>query len=602
MKCVEQLSYPFDASYLLKKRKSIKRELLAASDKRIHKNIAVLGGSTVHDVVDMLELFLLHYGIEPSFYVSEYGQYWTDAMFENEKLAAFQPDVLYIHTTSRNLEMPPIALQEPEAAVNERLEAQYARFEAMWEKLKQSYGCTVIQNNFEPPAYRVLGNMDAYQIHGATWFINAMNQKLYAYARNTKNFYIHDINHLAACFGLDKWLDLSAWYLYKYAFSLSAVPEFAFNLANILKSIFGKNKKALALDLDNTLWGGVIAEDGLSGIEIGKETASGNAFYDFQMYLSQLKGLGVTLNICSKNDEEMALLGLSHPENVLHAGDFVSNMANWHNKDENILQIAESLQILPESIVFVDDNPAERALVKGNLGIVETPDMFAPEQYIRTLDKSAFFEPTVLSEDDLKRNQMYQENITRRNLANSFPDYNEYLKSLAMTAIIKPFEPLYAERITQLTNKSNQFNLTTKRYTLSQINGLMSNVHYISLYGKLADRFGDNGIVSLVVGECVEDALHIDLWLMSCRVLKRNMEYAMLDSLVSSAKKRGIDKVFGYYYKTAKNEMVENLFQDFGFQKAEDLGGGNTKWELGLAQYQNKNTVIAVEENENGSE
>lgn len=594
---MQELSYPFDSSYIIKKRKSIKRTLLADGLPRIKKKIAVLGGSTTNDIVAAMEIFLLDNGIEPEFYQSEYAQYWQDAMFPNEALDSFKPDIIFVHTTNRNITAYP-EISDDADTVSGKLNNEFERFKNMWASLKQRFHCPIIQNNFEMPFYRLLGNKDCSDIHGRTNFVTRLNTLFYEYAQNTDSFYINDINYISADYGLKKWSDPLYWNMYKYAMCFDAIPTFAFNVANIIKSIFGKNKKALALDLDNTLWGGVVGDDGVDGIEIGQETGVSQSYYEFQSYIKQLKSLGIILTVCSKNDYENAVAGLNHPEGALKPDDFIIIKANWENKDRNIEQTAAELNILPEAIVFVDDNPAEREIVKAQLKGVCAPTMDGVENYITTIDRSGFFEVTAFSDDDLKRSEMYKANAMRATQQASFADYSEYLKSLEMTAYIDDFLPVYIARITQLTNKSNQFNVTTKRYTQSEMDEVFKSDRYIRLYGKLIDKFGDNGIVSVVIGQKDGDILDINLWLMSCRVLKRDMELAMLDTLVEKCREQGIKTVIGHYYPTQKNGMVKDLFKRFGFSKLTEDENGNTSWKLSVEEYKKQNSVIKVCGNE----
>lgn len=590
---MNELSYPFDSAYLMKNRKKIKRRLIAEGTYSAVKRIAVLGGSTTNDIVSMLDIFLLDQGIKCEFYQSEYNKFWEDAVFPNAELEDFSPDLIYVHTSNRNITEYHLDMKLSEYDIRDRLEKQFEHFRHMWESISLKYSCPIIQNNFEMPSYRILGNRDSWDFHGFTNFIERLNIKFYEYAMKSENIFINDINYLSACCGLDKWSDPTYWYMYKYSINPCFIPDLAFSISNIIKSIFGKNKKLLALDLDNTLWGGVIGDDGIDGIEIGHETALAESFLAFQKYVKDLKKIGVPLGVCSKNDYENAILGLNHPENILHPDDFINIKANWDSKDNNISAIAEEIGILPESIVLADDNPAEREIVSKQLGIT-VPLMDNPENYIKAIDKCGFFEVTSFSEDDINRNKMYQENVHRAMLKSKFDNYEEYLKSLEMTAIIGGFQACDLQRITQLTNKSNQFNLTTKRYTQPEIEEITVNNNYIKLCGRLKDKFGDNGIVSIIIGKKENKILKIDLWLMSCRVLKRNMEYAMLDTLVETAKLCGIEKIMGFYYKTKKNNMVKNLFGDFGFEKISENKSEDTVWELNLDSYKNKNNVIEV--------
>lgn len=587
------LQYPFDAKMLMRKKKALKRELLS-KEGFAEKRVAVLGGSTTHDIVEMMELFLLDQGIKPIFYESEYAQFWEDAVFGNETLDAFRPDIVFVHTSSRNIQAwpePGMGAEEVDGLLNQTIN----RFETMWAKLAEKFKCPVIQNNFEYLPYRLLGNLDAVEIHGRTNFINRLDLRFAAWAQSHDGFFINDINWQAADFGLEKWHDTFCWYMYKYALSLDAIPTLAFNVSNIIKSIFGKNKKALALDLDNTLWGGIVGDDGLENLELGEETAVGQAYREFQQYLKNLQKQGVLLNIISKNEEAAAKGGLAHPQMVLKEEDFISIKANWEPKSQNLVNMAKELSLLPESFVFVDDNPAEREIVRQQVPGCSVPDIGTVENYLTAVDHGGYFEATKLSKDDLKRNEMYKENAARAQLQASFADYGEYLKSLDMHAAIKPFEAVYMSRIAQLTNKSNQFNLTTRRYTQEEIESAAADDCFITRYGSLKDKFGDNGVVAISIGEVKGEVCELILWLMSCRVLKRDMEFAMMDEIVAAALDRGCKTIRGFYYPTAKNAMVKSFYATEGFAKVSEDEIGNAVWELDVSNgYTKKNKYIEV--------
>lgn len=592
---MQKLEYPFDADWILKKKKSIKRELLSREDAVfLEKRIAILGGSTTNDIKNILELFLLNNGIKPVFYESEYNQFYEDGMFPNPALEQFEPDVVYIHTSNRNITEYPV-MADTREMVKGKLDSVLKKFEGLWQHIADTYHCPIIQNNFEMPFYRLLGNRDASDYRGRVNFISRLNLAFGEYADSHSNFYIHDINYESASYGLDKWADPFYWHMYKYAMCVPAIPYVSFNIANIIKSIFGKNKKALNLDLDNTLWGGIIGDDGADKIEIGQETSLGQTYAEFQEYIKQQKELGVLLTVNSKNDETVALTGFERPDSILKREDFTVFKANWEPKSHNLMTTAQELNLLPESFVFVDDNPAEREIIRQQMQGVAIPELDLVEHYIQVLDKSGFFEVTNLSEDDRKRNQMYQENEMRKQAQATYTDYGEYLTSLEMKGTIKAFEPVYLSRISQLTNKSNQFNLTTKRYSQTEIEEAASDPMRITLYGKLEDKFGDNGVVSVVIGKRQEDTLHIDLWLMSCRVLKRDMEYAMMDELVNKCRQARMTRIIGYYYPTAKNGMVKEFYALQGFTKISEDESGNTVWEYLIPSvYNKKNKVIKV--------
>lgn len=590
----DDIRYPLDPHHLLRKKRSIRRSLLARPGLQ-EKRVAILGGSTTAEVKDMLELFLLDAGIRPVFYESEYNKFYEDVMFDNPALRALRPDIVYIHTSGVNVTRYPSPGDPPES-VDTLLAAEVARFTALWDRIGSEYGCPVIQNNFELPHYRLLGNLDASDARGRTSFVNELNHRFAEEARRRPHLYLNDIHYLAAWFGLERWYDKTCWYSYKYAMSLEAIPMLADSVATIIKAICGRSKKCLVLDLDNTLWGGVIGDDGLDGIRIGKETPEAEAFTEFQGYVKGLKERGVLLAVCSKNDDRNAREGFTHPDSVLSISDFAEFRANWDPKHENVLAIARALNIGVDSLVFVDDNPAEREIVRAQAPEVAVPELSGSvARYIDVLDKTGYFETVSLSADDLQRSAFYSGNAAREDSASRFATYDDFLRSLEMTAEIRPFTPVYLDRITQLTNKTNQFNVTTRRYTSAEIETVANDSRYVTLYGRLRDKFGDNGLVSVVVGQVRGEELHIDLWLMSCRVLKRGMEAAMLDQLIAAARARGVTSVVGYYRPTAKNGMVREMFADLGFAPLTASEDGETTWRLEVStSYVNRNLFIEV--------
>jgi FkbH-like protein len=588
-------NYPLEPFLLLRKKKSLRRELLTQPG-LVEKRVAILGGSTTAEVKDMLELFLLKDGIQPLFYESEYNRFYEDVMFDSDGLKAFAPELIYLHTSTVNVTRWP-ALADTEEQVEALLADEYGRFEAVWDRLAADFGCPVIQNNFDLPSFRVLGNMDAYDVHGRVRFTAALNARVAEYARGHKNFHLNDLHYLSAWFGLERWHDKFFWYSYKYAMAYEAIPFVADSVASIIRAIAGKTRKALVLDLDNTMWGGVIGDDGLQGIQIGKETAEAEGFTAFQNYVKLLQQRGVILAVCSKNDEKNAREGFTHPDSVLKNSDFSSFKANWDPKHENIRAIARELNIGIDSLVFADDNPAEREIVRSQEAHVGVPELGNNvAKYIDIIDRSGYFETVSLSNDDLQRAAFYADNSARAEVQSKFENYDDFLASLNMTAEILPFSPVYLDRIAQLTNKTNQFNVTTRRYTLGEIEDIANNgAEYVTLYGRLVDKFGDNGLISVVLAKVVGDTLDLDLWLMSCRVLKRGMEGAMLDQLVAAARARGLGTITGTYIPSAKNEMVKSLYADMGFSCTGTDDGGTTRWRFAIpSDYINRNKFIEV--------
>lgn len=595
MNLQEIFTYPYDNDLLLRKQKSIKRELLAREDiSYIPSRIAILGGSTVDDIKNVLEIFLLSSGIKPTFYQSEYNKFYEDAVFGNAELDAFQPEIVIVFTGVANITNWPI-MADSQTAMQEKMSAEYGRFAAVWKALKKRYRAVIIQNNFDLPYESDTGSFSA--VSGRGNFVAALNAKFSEYADNHEGFYLHDLHGLSARVGLRKWHNPSQYVAYKFAMDYDVMPEVSLGMAKIIRAILGKAKKCLVLDLDNTLWGGVIGDDGVENIKIGHETPAAEAYTAWQEYVLRLKERGVILAVCSKNEEDIAKSGFAHPDSVLKFSDVAAFKANWLPKNENIVAIAREINIGTDSLVFIDDNPAERQIVRDTMPEVAVPEVDGSDvfSYIRAIEEAGYFEAVTVATDDLNRNENYQANKARQELSASAASYGDFLKALNMTAEIDEFKPVYFDRIAQLTGKTNQFNLTTRRYTIAEIESMANAPHYITLYGRLADKFGDNGLISVIIGEIKEGGLHILLWLMSCRVLKRGMEENMLDVLVAKTKAAGCTKLIGYYYPTKKNKMVAGMYESFGFISAGNDGEG-TIWELSINGYEPRGKYMVIRE------
>ena len=584
--------YPLER--LLIKRKSIRKQLLEGKSLKDIR-IAVLGGSTTNELVDLLEILLLDSGFRPTFFQSEYGRYYEDAVLEPEIVANFKPDLVYIHTGIQNIQsFQPVACTE--ADFPGFVGAELSRFKSMWTSLAAAVGCQIIQNNFELPAYPTLGNLDPVSPGGQSRFILELNRQFAAEAATNPRLIIQDLCAISGQLGLKNWFDPERWFSYKHANTVEGSFAIASSVASIVRALYGRSRKVLVLDLDNTLWGGVIGDDGPDKIVIGKETPVAEAYTAFQEYCLSLRERGILLAVCSKNNEEIAKRGFEHPDSVLKLEHFSAFKANWDPKHENILAIARELNLGPDSFVFVDDNPAERSIVESQIPGIAVPDVGNEvAKYASIVDAGRYFELITLGKEDLSRAKLYEENAERAKLEQKFANYGEYLDSLEMSAEIDAFNSTYMERIAQLTNKTNQFNLTTRRYTLAEIESSVTDGNHIGLYGKLTDRFGDNGLISVVLGRQEGDALHLDLWLMSCRVLKRDMEVAMLDGLVERAKPRGIQTILGYYIPTPKNGMVQDHYEKLGFTLVTtEEATTSTVWSLDVPSYQPRTRHIRI--------
>jgi len=583
---------PGNATDLMRKRSALKRELLKQKN-LVPTRIAILGGSTTTEVKSMLELFLLAQGLEPKFYETGYNRYYEDVQFENPVLWNFKPEIVFVHTTWRNLAQFPEIL-ESENDVDKRVRHEMARFQSFWEKIHDKLGALIIQNNFDLPHLRPLGNLEASQSFGRVNFLMRLNAEFAKYAQSHPHFLINDILYLSAQVGLEEWQRNNFWYAFHMAVGPTATMALTRSLTGIIKSIYGKSKKCLVLDLDNTLWGGVVGDDGVQNLILGRDHAVGEAFLDFQRYVKGLQRRGVILAVCSKNDPENAKAGFSHPDSILKVEDFSSFKANWNPKPENLREIAAELNIGLDSMVFVDDNPAERALVAEYLPNVAVPEVGSEvSSFAGILEREGYFEMHKLVQDDLNRTAYYSSNVQRDAAQANFGDYGEFLASLEMTAEIRPFIPTYLERITQLINKTNQFNLTTRRYTSAEVEAIAQDPSAITLYGRLADKFGDNGLVSVIIGRVLGETAEIDIWLMSCRVFNREMELAMFDALIEQCQIRGIRKIVGVYIASPKNGLVAGLYSSLGFTAMDATPAEQQLWHYDMpATYASKSHHI----------
>jgi FkbH-like protein len=581
---------------LLRKRKSLRRQLAAVEGLQPIR-IAVLGGSTTNEVVDLLELFLLASGFQPTFRQSEYGRFYEDAVLDPAELIAFAPDIVYLHTSCLNVQqIPPVDTST--TTLQPYVVAELSRYQLIWQSIEQNLSALIIQNNFELPPHAILGNLDAVSSGGATRFFLELNAVFARAAETNPRLLLQDVNSLSARIGLSQWFDWDRYFSYKILVTTEASVAMARSLASIIRAIYGKTRKVLVLDLDNTLWGGVIGDDGVDKIQIGRETPVAEAYTAFQEYCLSLRQRGILLAVCSKNEDEVAKQGFEHPDSVLKLEHFSCFKANWKPKHENILAIATELNLGVDSFVFVDDNPAERAIVEAQIPGTAVPDIGNEvSRFASIVEAGRYFEPISMSQEDLSRAALYRSNAARTSSEAKFANYGEYLDSLEMTAEIECFRPLYLQRIAQLTNKTNQFNLTTRRYTLAEMEAISRDPAYIGIYGKLSDRFGDNGLISIVLGRRDEDVLHLDLWLMSCRVLKREMELAMLDVIATHAKAIGIRSLRGYYFPTRKNGMVSDHYEKLGFEQiSANPESGSTGWTLDIANFSPRNQHIRISE------
>jgi FkbH-like protein len=455
----------------------------------------------------------------------------------------------------------------------------------VWTAIQSHTTASILQSTFVLPYEKHFGNFDQKVAASFSAVVSTLNSQIISMARENGSVLINDVDFVASWIGRQNWFDDRLWDMAKAPCAIEQLPYLAANIAQIVSALRGRIVKCVAVDLDNTLWGGVIGDDGIDGIKLSAH-GDGEAFYRLQLFLAELVKRGILLAVCSKNEMDHALLPFErHPEMVLKRSDIACFVANWNDKAQNIRGIRETLNIGYDSIVFLDDNSFERNLVRALLPDVIVPELPEdPADYVRAICELNLFESASFSVEDLQRTELYRQEATRKQEETAFASFEEYLQSLAMKLTISRFDPYHLPRISQLLQRSNQFNLTTRRRTETECAALMKDPKFIPLYAKLSDRLGDHGLIAVVIAEIMDDELALMDWLMSCRVLKRGVEQALMNEIFQQAAGFGLSRVSGEYRPTAKNGMVKNFFAEFGFQQADDRDG-YTKWQLQTAMY-----------------
>jgi FkbH-like protein len=561
-------------------------EKLAADpeiDKRLLPiRLAVINSATADFFLPVLKGALLRSGLRPTLFVAPYGQVTTSLLSPDGPLAAFRPQVTLVANATAHMPGWP-ALNASRKDAEEQVDAVCRALLDPCAAFNERTGSEIVLDNFPGFGWRASGNFGAKLPGDPTSFVRRLNLALGD--RAPRYVHLNDVAALAERRGLETWFDERYWHLAKQAVSFDCVPDYCRSLASIIGAILGRSKKCLVLDLDNTLWGGVIGDDGLAGIQIGEGSGEGEAFKAFQTYVKQLKERGVLLAVCSKNDETIAKSAFTdHPEMVLRLDDFVVFKANWEPKSGNIRVIAREMDLPLESFVFVDDNPAEREEVAQALPEVTIPAL--PDDaagFVRALDAERLFEVVALTSEDLQRTATYHARRETLDALAGATDVGAYLASLQMTASVRPFEPVSFERITQLVNKTNQFNLTTPRLVLAEIERLASDPRAVTFSVRLQDRFADHGLISVFFAHQSGAALEIDAWLMSCRVLGRGVEQLLFNHVLAAARERGLSEIVGRYTPTDRNRLVKDHYAELGFTR--DGGGGpSERWRLRVAE------------------
>lgn len=516
---------------------------------------------------------------------ADFGRSLEQALDGSSRIRAAELDGVLLAFDYRDLHLDTASADPDAAAVNVENAFSYVR--AVADNMRPSLSGPLLVQTIVPPAEPTYGGLDAAQLGSPYAMVQALNARIVDWAGQNDCILV-DTARLAATIGLGQWHDPVLWHSAKLPFAPRHIPLVADVIARTIAIARGKARKCLVLDLDNTIWGGVIGDDGLDGIAIGQGSAEGEAFLSVQRTALELRSRGIILAVSSKNTESVALEPFnSHPDMLLKQSHIAVFQANWQDKASNIKLIAERLNIGIDSLVFLDDNPFERELVRRELPLVAVPELSSdPASYARTLAWGGYFDTISISAEDRKRADYYQANAERSATLVSSTDLDSYLTSLEMVCDIRAFNSVGRARIAQLTNKSNQFNLTTRRYTEPEIAAIETTANKFTMQVRLADKFGDNGMISVVVFDKQGDVWTNDTWLMSCRVLGRRVEEAVLAYVAAAAKAAGARTLVGTYFPTHKNQMVAEFYGRLGFTQVDSQPDGATVWELHLDSYQ----------------
>ncbi|MGD0893186.1 MAG: HAD-IIIC family phosphatase [Terracidiphilus sp.] len=555
-----------------------------ANGKSLHPllpfRLAVLSNSTIDLMVPAMVASAARRGIALEVIQPSYDQVAQEALAPDSKVNSSKPDAVLFALDYRALPLK-LSLGDTEASAA-TIDGAIGYLRTLRDGIKANSNAVCVFQSFAPPVETLFGSLDRVLPGSNRNLIDAINRELAEFVLRSDDVLL-DVAGLAETVGLANWHDTQLWNLAKFSFSDELIPLYADHVARVVAALRGKSGKVLVLDLDNTVWGGIIGDDGLEGIKIAQGDPIGEAHLALQRMALDLRQRGIVLAVSSKNTDEVARAPFEqHPEMLLKLDHIAVFQANWNDKATNIQAIAEELSLGLDSIVFLDDNPAERGLVRKLLPQVAVPELPEdPSDYARILAAGGYFEAVTLAAEDLKRAGFYQDNAKRAILQKQAGGVDAYLASLDMTITFQPFEGKGRARIVQLINKSNQYNLTTRRYTEPEILELESDPKVFTLQVRLADIFGDNGMISVVICRPAgNDTWEIDTWLMSCRVLGRKVEHSVLRKIVEHARAAGIHKLIGTYRPTDRNKLVADHYARLGFNKVQEEESGLTAWEL----------------------
>ncbi|CAM8380200.1 HAD-IIIC family phosphatase [Candidatus Methylopumilus planktonicus] len=548
----------------------------------IPMKIGIISNATTKLATPALVGTALRFGIALDVIEAEFNQIAQEAFSSESAFTGQNLGAVLLAIDYRGLPLLPSPGDKVSAEKNVQECLGYIK--SIIRSLRTKTGAQIILQNIAPPVEALFGSYEGRLPGTMHWLISNLNRELDALIAN--DIFILDIAGLAANLGLENWHDPILWNVAKLSFAQRYVPIYSDYVCRILAARLGKSRRCLILDLDNTLWGGIIGDEGLEGILIGNGDPTAEAYLNIQRTVLDLRERGVVLAISSKNEDLTARQPFrEHPDMLIREEHIAFFQANWFDKASNIKAIADKLSLGLDSMVFLDDNPAERMQVRRELPQVAVPEFPRdPALLPRTLIAAGYFEAIAFSEEDRNRASFYQHNAKRTQIQNQSSDMDAYLKSLDMEITMSPFDDAGRARIVQLISKSNQFNLTTKRYSDLDVKEFEDNKFFFTSQIRLKDVLGDNGMICIIICKKDSHVWEIDTWLMSCRVLGRRVELAVLQYIVMNAKASGASKIIGVYRPTDRNVIVKEHYKKLGFNKIH----GDTEiesWVLDISNY-----------------
>jgi FkbH-like protein len=562
--------------------------------------LAILSSSTVDHLPPAIRVAGLRRRLLIEVHSGSYGQYRQDLLDSDSALHRFKPQAALFSLSAREA-IAGVPLTATAAEVDAAIGRLIGELRSLWRKARE-IGAAVVQQTFLDVSEPLFGGYERLVPGAPSTVVARLNDRL-GEAAAQDGALVLDVARASQRDGIDAWFDVGRWLQGKLEIAPQAAPSYGDLAARILAAQRGLSKKCLVLDLDNTLWGGVIGDDGLDGIVLGEGSAAGEAHLALQHYAKQLKERGIILAVCSKNDAKIAEAAFrDHPEMVLRRADIAAFQANWDDKAQNLKAIAARLNIGVDALVFVDDNPIERARIRQSLPMVAVPEMpDDPAHYVRCLADAGYFEAIAFTADDQSRAEQYSANAEREAMLGSAESMDEFLRGLDMTAVYGPFTAVDQARVVQLINKTNQFNTTTRRYAGEEVARIMDDPDSLTLQFRLLDRVGDNGLVSTMIlrpTPADDDVLEIENWVMSCRVFGRQLEFEAMNVAVEAARERGARALIADYIPTPKNDVISKLYPSLGFAEIDGpaRANGATRWRLDLADYVIRNPHVVGQE------